>query len=113
MTPDDAPVRGSTAAFLLIGALTALVASAVAHGLWRGGDAARMAQNRAMAEALDLTDIALFPEARYTRHPNMADLHSAFQDGPLSFEHFPAGTLIAPARDFANGGLSDRERDAP
>jgi hypothetical protein len=45
---------------------------------------------------LGLTDLALFTEARYTRHPSQADLHSAFQDHPLAFEHFPTGSLIAP-----------------
>ena len=43
-----------------------------------------------------LTDLTLFTEARYTRHPSQADLHSAFQDHPLAFEHFPSGSLIAP-----------------
>ena len=51
---------------------------------------------------LRLTDLALFTEARYTRHPSQADLHSAFQDHPLALEHFPTGSLIAPP-----GGLTD------
>lgn len=40
--------------------------------------------------------MAWFTEARYTRHPALADLHSAFQDGPGAPEHFPAGTLMPP-----------------
>ena len=51
---------------------------------------------RSMATKLDLTDLALFTEARYTRHPSQADLHSAFQDHPLALEHFPSGSLIVP-----------------
>ncbi len=47
---------------------------------------------------LGLTDLALFTEARYTRHPSQADLHSAFQDHPMSLEHFPSGSLISPPR---------------
>jgi len=47
--------------------------------------------------SLGLTDLALFSEARYTRHPSQADLFSAFQDSPAAFEHFPSGSLIAPA----------------
>ena len=43
---------------------------------------------------LELTDLALFTEARYTRHPSQADLHSAFQDYPLALEHFPSGSLV-------------------
>lgn len=57
------------------------------------GDANGMA---AMVARLRLTDLALFTEARYTRHPSQADLHSAFQDHPLALEHFPTGSLIAP-----------------
>ncbi|MCE5263976.1 MAG: hypothetical protein LLG97_10630 [Deltaproteobacteria bacterium] len=45
---------------------------------------------------LELTDLALFTEARYTRHLSQTDLHSAFQDHPLSLEHFPAGSMAAP-----------------
>jgi len=49
-----------------------------------------------MVRTLELTDICLFTEARYTRHPSMADLHTPFQDHPMSFEHFPSGSLITP-----------------
>ena len=49
-----------------------------------------------LARELMLTDLCLFTEARYTRHPSMADLHSAFQDHPISLEHFPSGSFISP-----------------
>lgn len=49
-----------------------------------------------MARVLGLTDLCLFTEARYTRHPSMADLNTPFQDYPLSLEHFPSGSLINP-----------------
>jgi hypothetical protein len=45
---------------------------------------------------LKLTDLCLFPEARYARHPSQADWHAAFQDHPLSLEHFPSGSFTAP-----------------
>ena len=45
---------------------------------------------------LGLTDLALFTEARYTRHLSQADLHSAFQNHPTAFEHFPSGSLLLP-----------------
>ncbi len=45
---------------------------------------------------LELTDLCLFTEARYTRHLSQADLYSAFQDHPLSLEHFPAGSIAGP-----------------
>ncbi|MCX8087348.1 MAG: hypothetical protein N3C63_10690 [Rhodocyclaceae bacterium] len=59
-------------------------------------DTARRAATAALVEKLRLTDLALFTEARYTRHPSQADLHSAFQDHPLAFEHFPSGSLVPP-----------------
>lgn len=48
-----------------------------------------------LVKMLALTDLCLFTEARYTRHPAMADMHTPFQDHPLSLEHFPSGSLIA------------------
>jgi hypothetical protein len=51
---------------------------------------------RQLVKVLSLTDLALWTEARYTRHPAMADLFSAFQDYPAAFDHFPAGSLLAP-----------------
>ena len=57
-----------------------------------------VAERAALVSALDLTDLALFTEARYTRHPSQADLYSAFQDHPMALEHFPTGSLVpAPA----------------
>ena len=50
----------------------------------------------ALVAQLRLTDLSLFTEARYTRHPSQADLHSAFQDHPLALEHFPTGSLMVP-----------------
>ena len=96
---DPAPRRptvraGWIAALLLVGWLAML-----AHAAWtRRGDANRLAPARAVVQALDLTDMAWFTEARYTRHPGLADLHSAFQDGPGVPEHFPSGALVPALR---------------
>lgn len=49
-----------------------------------------------LVRRLGLTDLCLFTEARYTRHPAMADMHTAFQDHPASLEHFPSGSFIGP-----------------
>ena len=49
-----------------------------------------------MVERLELTDLCLFTEANYTRHLSQADLHTPFQDSPMSLEHFPSGSLVAP-----------------
>ncbi|RDH82239.1 MAG: hypothetical protein DIZ78_16055 [endosymbiont of Escarpia spicata] len=54
----------------------------------------------ALVAELGLTDLALFTEARYTRHPSQSDLHSAFQDHPMALEHFPSGSLIFPPQRF-------------
>lgn len=53
-------------------------------------------RRRQAVAVLGLTDLALFTEARYTRHPSMADRTSAFQDHPLALERFPSGSLVAP-----------------
>jgi hypothetical protein len=68
--------------------LSSHLGQATANGELR--ERARLARN------LMLTDLCLFTEARYTRHPSLADLHSAFQDHPFSLEHFPSGSVISP-----------------
>lgn len=52
-------------------------------------------ERREMVEVLTLTDLCLFTEARYTRHPSLADLNTPFQDHPTSLEHFPSGAIMA------------------
>jgi len=91
------PLRRSTFVVLLLISGTAVLAFSFA-------DAARLRVRNLPATALkqdivsrlQLTDLCLFTEARYTRHPSQADLHSAFMDHPLAFEHFPTGSLISP-----------------
>jgi hypothetical protein len=94
-------MRPSTLAFSLLAtlfvALAACLVDARLAGDRRGEEVAAM---RSLAKTLMLTDLALFTEARYTRHPSQADLHSALQDHPLAFEHFPSGSLVAPRHDF-------------
>jgi len=46
--------------------------------------------------SLHVTDLCLVTEARYSRHPAMADRHAAFQEHPLALEYFPSGSLITP-----------------
>jgi hypothetical protein len=50
----------------------------------------------ALVRSLRLTDLCLFTEARYTRHPAMADRFAPFQDHPTALEHFPSGSLVTP-----------------
>lgn len=49
-----------------------------------------------LMQNLQLTDLCLFTEARYTRHLSQADLNTPFQDHPLSLEHFPSGSFTQP-----------------
>lgn len=50
----------------------------------------------AQLRSLHVTDLCLATEARYTRHPAMADRHAPFQEHPLALEHFPSGSLVLP-----------------
>jgi len=54
---------------------------------------------------LGLTDLCLFTEARYTRHPAMADMNTAFQDHPVALEHFPSGALLPPPEHLRHYGM--------
>jgi len=56
----------------------------------------------ATVRALQLTDLALWTEARYTRHPSQADQFTPFQDFPSALEHFPAGSIVAPVRAISS-----------
>jgi hypothetical protein len=49
-----------------------------------------------LVRELELSDLCLFTEANYTRHPTQADLQTPFQELPMSLEHFPSGSLLAP-----------------
>jgi hypothetical protein len=60
-------------------------------------------QERAgVVRRLALTDPALFTDARYSRHPSMADWSTPFQDYPGSLEHFPSGSLLMPPPHLAS-----------
>ena len=83
--------------FWLLGVLVLAAAATFAHSGLRSHDAApRLEASARLVRDLGLTDLALFTEARYTRHLTQADLHTAFQDHPLAFEHFPSGSLHVP-----------------
>lgn len=100
------PKRGSSLALGLLGGLTLVSLAVLAHAAWAQRAAARRPDpTAALVQALDLTDFAWFTEARYTRHLSQADAHSAFQDGPVSMDHFPAGSLVMPTRTFPASGF--------
>jgi len=94
-------MRKSTLFFLSLAVLSVLLVGVFTHAAYqRGRDASDVGETAAMVKRLDLTDLCLFTEARYTRHPTQADLHSPFQDHPMSLEHFPSGSLLAPRKDI-------------
>ena len=69
------------------------------HGRIAQGRAEQLPRaNSTIARELQLTDLCLFTEARYTRHPAMGDVYAAFQDHPLALEHFPSGSLVPAPR---------------
>ncbi len=55
-----------------------------------------IAAKAGLVRTLQLTDLCLFTEARYTRHLSQADLNTPYQDHPLSLEHFPSGSFTQP-----------------
>lgn len=62
----------------------------------RESETAGLRRTAEMAGEGGLTDLCLFTEASYTRNPSLTDLHTPFQDHPLSLEHFPSGSLMPP-----------------
>jgi hypothetical protein len=50
----------------------------------------------ALVRNLALSDLAVFTEARYARHPATTDRFVAFQNHPMALEHFPSGALLRP-----------------
>ncbi len=90
-------MRKSTLFLSYLGLYLILLGSMFVHAFVEQRRAApRLMEKREMVRRLELTDLCLFTEARYTRHPAMADVNAPFQDYPMSFEHYPTGSLIPP-----------------
>ena len=90
-------VRKSTPFLSFLALSLAGLAAISVHASRGSGDASAVrAMERGLVKHFALTDLSLFTDARYTRHPAMADLFTPFQDYPLSFEHFPSGSLMPP-----------------
>ncbi|PLX42878.1 MAG: hypothetical protein C0605_04650 [Hyphomicrobiales bacterium] len=96
-------IRKSDLALGFLGLAALSLLAVIAHALI-SGDARHPAAAARLVAELGLTDLALFTEARYTRHPSQADLNTPFQDHPMSFDHFPTGSLIAPPARFGPTG---------
>ncbi|KAB2934154.1 MAG: hypothetical protein F9K25_04775 [Candidatus Contendobacter sp.] len=87
--------RQSNVALTVLATLLLLFGLTLVDAAWRS-QRADDAASRALVRELGLTDLSLFTEARYTRHPTQADRHSPFQDHPAALEHFPTGSLMPP-----------------
>jgi hypothetical protein len=91
------PGRKSDLFFTIVALGAAALALMAADARYRSGSAAAVLQEKALlVERLGLTDLCLFTDTRYARHPSMADRHTPFQDSPMAMEHFPSGTLVLP-----------------
>ena len=87
---------------LLVGGLV-MVGLLFIHPYLQRDDYERgLAKRKHLVRELQLTDLCLFTEARYTRHLSQADLHSPFQDYPMALEHFPSGSLVLPPEHLLN-----------
>ncbi len=84
--------------FVMAGGLLLFALMLADSRVRQGRVAAAVGPCRDIAREQQLTDLCLFTEARYTRHPAMADFHAPFQDHPLALEHFPSGSLVPPPR---------------
>lgn len=73
----------------------------------KGTEMGFLRERSEMVRRFGLTDLCLFTEASYTRHLSQADLHTPFQDSPMSLEHFPSGSLVRPPANLRkmNGKL--------
>lgn len=108
MRPANRALTGLAILLLLFG-LTLVDAA------WRSWTVDRVAR-RALTRELGLSDLSLFTEARYTRHPSQADRHAPFQDHPAALEHFPTSVLLPPPPHLVTPPLTvytDRAQPGP
>lgn len=97
--------RKSNLFFICIAFLLSLLGLLFAHAHFqKTKHLPLLAKKQEMVKRLELTDLCLFTDARYTRHLSMADLNSPFQDYPVSFDYFPSGSIFAPPPHLRIGG---------
>jgi len=90
-------MRKSSIYLLYVAVNLLMVCLVFVHAAYKRETAADMVlEKSAMVTRLELTDLCLFTDARYARHPAMTDMNSALQDMPMAFEHFPSGSLMTP-----------------
>ena len=80
--------------FIIIGAIS--LGSMFVHASFtQKANSPFLSEKSEMVKKYGLTDLCLFTDARYTRHPVMADVHTPFQDYPTSLEHFPSASILS------------------
>lgn len=90
-------MRNSSLFFLYLSTGFFLLGLLLAHASFSANaQQGNLEEKASMVKILMLTDLCLFTEARYTRNLSQADLNTAFQDHPLSLEHFPSGSFTQP-----------------
>ncbi len=90
-------MRKSSGFLTVLAAAAVLALFAAVHASYRRALAAETIEtDKRLVRELGLTDLCLFTEASYTRHPSQADLHTPFGEGPFTLDHFPSGGMMAP-----------------
>ena len=90
-------MRKSSLFFVYLFIQTLVLGGLFAHAAYRQKTDEGFLQEKVnLVHRLGLTDLCLFTEASYTRHPSLADFHTAFQNSPMALEHFPSGSLMTP-----------------
>jgi len=104
--------RKSSFALTALAAGSGLLVAIFLHAaIGRKTMVAQEVERAGLVRQLGLSDLALFTEARYTRHPSQADLFSAFQDHPVSLDHFPTGSLIGPPKNFSPSWIMSTDKE--
>lgn len=101
-------MRRSEVYLSCLGFLFLLLASIIFYAHYQRAHAAlRLNEMARVVKELELTDLCLFTEARYTRHPSQADLQTPFQDHPMAMEHFPSGSFMKIPRNIGRNTCYD------
>ena len=90
-------MRKSFSTLVFFSVLLVLMVFSLVDAINRQHATAQLLEKRTeLVKELGLSDLALFTEARFTRHLSLADRHSPFQDHPASLDHFPSTSLVLP-----------------
>jgi hypothetical protein len=90
-------MRGSTAFLTYLAATILILGALLGHALFRRhADLQFLEAKTRLVRTLQITDLCLFTEASYLRHLSQTDVHTPFQDTPMSLDHFPGGAVVQP-----------------